>query len=201
MLLNHLIIDDFLSEPETVRKVALGLNYPKPDKATYFPGRNSQQPLPTGDLDKVVQELVGEPLRPAPGTAHGKCRITLQEDKGDGNVHIDKAHWSGILYLNLPHQCQGGTDFFRHLPTDTERAPVTPEDLKRMGYKHATEVWDDFLLKDTNDESKWEKIYSVPMRFNRLTLFRPWLWHNAGPSFGQCKETGRLVMLLFYVQA
>jgi hypothetical protein len=41
---------------------------------------------------------------------------------------------------------------------------------------------------------------TVPMRFNRLLLLRPWLWHTAGPGFGQTLEDGRLVYLMFFVR-
>lgn len=200
MLVNHIIVDDFLSNPDVVRKQALRLNYPSLPGKTYFPGTNSEMPLLIDDIDSVIEELVGEKLMPAPGSAHGKCRITKLGDTGLGNVHIDNAHWSGILYLNTPEQCSGGTDFYRHRASNSERAPVFSEDLATFGYKHGSEVWDDFLLKETNHPEKWEKVFTVPMRYNRLTLFRPWLWHNAGEPFGDSQDTARLVMLLFYVQ-
>jgi hypothetical protein len=39
---------------------------------------------------------------------------------------------------------------------------------------------------------------TVPMRFNRLVLLRPWLWHTSGPGFGDSVENGRLVYLMFF---
>ena len=42
---------------------------------------------------------------------------------------------------------------------------------------------------------------TVPMRFNRLVLIRPWLWHTAGASFGSSLEDGRLVQLFFFKPA
>jgi hypothetical protein len=36
------------------------------------------------------------------------------------------------------------------------------------------------------------------MKFNRLILFRPWLWHNAGEGFGERMENARLVYLIFF---
>jgi hypothetical protein len=200
MMISHLIIDDFLSNPDEVRAQALKLNYQKPAEKTYFPGTNSDLPLIINGLDEFVQNILQESLVPAPGTSHGKCRIAMAGEQGLGNVHIDKAHWSGILYLNKPEQCSGGTDFFRHIPTDSERAPVFPEDLAKFGYQKPIEVWDDFLLRDSNDQTKWEKVFHVPMRYNRLALFRPWFWHNAGPGFGSTLEDARLVMLFFYMQ-
>jgi len=38
----------------------------------------------------------------------------------------------------------------------------------------------------------------IPMRYNRLILLRPWLWHTAGESFGNSPETARLVYLMFF---
>ena len=50
----------------------------------------------------------------------------------------------------------------------------------------------------TNDPSKWEKVMTLPMRFNRLVLFRPWLWHAAASGFGDRNENGRLIQGLFF---
>ena len=38
----------------------------------------------------------------------------------------------------------------------------------------------------------------VPMRFNRLVLLRPWMWHGSGETFGTGMEDSRLVYLLCF---
>lgn len=195
-----IILDDVLDNAAEVRAAALGLNYPQPEAATYFPGRNSERRVTIAGLDEAVSRILGEPLVPTEGTAHGKFRIATAGETGMGGVHIDPNHWSGVLYLSRPEDCQGGTDFFRHRRTGTDRAPVYPEDLKAMGLSHPSEVWDKVINPDTNDPSKWERILQAPMRFNRLILFRPWQWHNATPGFGDRPENARLVYLLFYSQ-
>ena len=68
-----------------------------------------------------------------------------------------------------------------------------------MGLNHPSEVWERILNSETNDRSKWEPTFSIPMRFNRLALFRSYLWHDAGPSFGTTKENGRLILPWFFV--
>jgi hypothetical protein len=35
------------------------------------------------------------------------------------------------------------------------------------------------------------------MKYNRLMLFRPWLFHNAGPEFGDSIENGSIIYLMF----
>ena len=196
-----IVVDDFLDDPMPVRRAALGLDYPDLGVRTNFPGRNSRQRIDIPGLDAVVSRLVNERLEPSLRDAHCKCRITLAADEGAQNyrVHIDPtAHWSGILYLSLPEHCQGGTEFFRHRETNSDRAPLYDHEVKAAGAKSFAEAGDRVVQRDSNDAGKWEHTMTVPMRFNRLLLLRPWLWHTAGAGFGEHPDNGRLVMLLFF---
>ena len=150
-----------------------------------------------------MSRLVGEPLVSMEhNQAHGKCRIALESDIGTAKVHVDGSHWSGILYLSEPDDCRGGTEFFRHKATNTERAPFSDQEcFEKFGVNSAKQWVAELLEKDSNDDSKWEMTMRVPMRFNRLVLLRPWFWHTAGESFGNNKENGRLVYLMFFRSA
>jgi hypothetical protein len=153
-------------------------------------------------LEQQVSWLLHEPLAPMMDIgSHAKCRLTLAADKGSSKVHIDPSHWSGILYLSRDEDCSGGTDFFRHKRTGTDRAPHTPEELAKHGYASIDEMSRDIIGRDGLDDSAWEKTMTVPMRFNRLVLLRPWLWHTAGPGFVDGPDNGRLVYLLFFQSA
>ncbi len=198
MHLTHIIVDDFLPDPDGVRRWAEGRAFPHFDKPTYFPGRNADAAIDTRAFDQQVAEVVHERLRPVPGSSHGKFRLALEGDQGSANVHIDNCHWSAMIYLTRNEHARGGTLFFRHKRTQTERAPVFPGDAEAMGYTKPTEVWDDILHPETNDLTKWEQTLEVPMRYNRLLLFRGYLWHNAGVSFGDSIANGRLILPLFY---
>lgn len=195
-----LVVDDFLDNAEGLRQAALRLTYPEQQGA--FPGRNSLERINIEGLADEVSCLLGEPLKPIdPLESHGKCRITLAADIGRAKVHIDHSHWSGILYLSRQEDSRGGTDFFRHLPTNSDRAPMYEEGLGHMGFGSYEEMHRAIIEKDSLDDSKWERNMSVPMRFNRLLLLRPWLWHTAGPGFGDRLENGRLVYLMFFASA
>lgn len=195
-----IIVDDFLDNAEGFRQAALQLEYP--DQEGAFPGRNSQQRVNLEGLDEQVSSIVGEPVRGmGPPLSHDKFRLTLAGDKGRARVHIDQSDWSGILYLSRPEDCRGGTEFFRHLPTGTERAPVDERELEAMGLSSLQEVHREVIEKDSTDPSKWERMMEVPMRFNRLVLLRPWWWHTAGEGFGDRPENGRLVFLMFFRSA
>jgi len=200
MLNNLILVDDFLDSVDELRNAALRLHYP--DIQGQFPGRNSQQRITLEGLTEQVSSLVGEPVRPIdPLESHGKCRLTLANDRGRGKVHIDHCYWSGILYLSRPEDCRGGTDFFRHIRTQTDRAPLTREDLAKMGYDDFDKVHRDLIEREGTMEDKWERTMTVPMRYNRLVLLRPWMWHTAGPGFGDRAENGRLVYLMFFRKA
>lgn len=198
MQTSYLVVDDFVPNPDELRRRALALDYP--DQQGQFPGRNSQQRLELPGLTEAVSSLVGEPLVPAPRPqSHAKCRLTLAEDKGLGRVHIDVSYWSGILYLSKPEDCQGGTDFFHHRATNSDRFPVTREELKRSGYSSFEEAHKGIIDGEGTNPEAWEPITHIPMRYNRLLLLRPWLWHTAGPGFGDRPENGRLVYLMFFL--
>jgi hypothetical protein len=197
MLTTMLVVDDFLNNAEGLREQALRLTYPEQQGA--FPGRNSRERLNIEGLDEAVSRLVGEPLIPvSPLESHGKCRLTLASDTSRAKVHIDNSHWSGILYLSRNEDSTGGTDFFRHIRTNSDRAPIYPEEFAARGYSSFDEMHADIIEKDSVDDSKWELTTRIPMRFNRLVLLRPWLWHTAGPGFGDTPENGRLVYLMFF---
>lgn len=194
-----IVVDDFLPNAHELRRAALRLTYPEQDGA--FPGRNSLERIKIDGLMEQVSRIVGERLAPMqPLQSHAKCRITLAGDVGRGKVHIDRSHWSGILYLSRPEDCSGGTEFFRHRRTGTDRAPMNADELRATGYSSYEEAHRELIEKEGAVDAAWERTMEVPMRFNRLVLLRPYLWHTAGPAFGDSLENGRLVYLMFFGQ-
>ncbi len=201
MLPSLLVIDDFLPDPHAARAAALGLRYDPALKDGNYPGLLSDRPLPLAGLDAAVGSRIGVAVSPMPGTSHGHCRLTLAGDKGLSGVHIDPCFYSGILYLSLPEHARGGTDFFRHKPSGLERVPTTDLALAASGYADVNTLVEDVVNRDTRHPARWEKVMNVPMRFNRLLLFSPWLFHDAAPGFGRSGADGRLVMLMFFARA
>lgn len=200
MPISLLVVDDFLDNAIELRQAGLRLTYPRVEST--YPGCNSQQRINIEGLDRQISKLVGEPLVPLPPPqAHGKFRIALAGDSGKARVHVDPAHWTGLLYLSRPEDCRGGTELFRHLPTNSDRAPFDDAEARAMGGTDAKTLTGEILQRDTLDASKWEMTMRIPMRFNRLVLLRPWQWHTAGESFGDCMDNGRLIYLMFYESA
>jgi len=197
MSTSFIVIDDFLEDPEHIRKIALRLDYP--EQSGHYVGRNSVQRLDLPGLSDYVSHVTGEPLKPIePLESHGKCRLTLATDPKNAPVHVDVSQWSGILYLSRPEHCRGGTRFFRHKATNTDRAPFNDVEAQTMGYASVAEACDTILGKDGLRPSAWEKTFEIPMRFNRLVLLRPWFWHTSCPGFGNSVQNGRLIQVMFF---
>ncbi len=197
-----IIVDDFLSPRDAMQLREVGLRLTYPEQQGAFPGRNSLERIEMDGLDQRVSDLVGERLRPvSPLQSHAKFRMTLAADAGRAKVHIDQAYWSGILYLSRPEDCRGGTEFFRHRATNSDRAPLDDAEMRAMGYDSMQQMHREIIERDSIDDAKWEPTMQAPMRFNRLVLLRPWLWHTAGPAFGDRMENGRLVYLMFFEAA
>ena len=104
-------------------------------------------------------------------------------------------------YLSLPEHCRGGAEFFRHRRTGLERVPQTAAHIAAAGYADINRLIEEVVNADTTKPSRWERVMTVPMRFNRLILFSPWMFHDAAPGFGDRPENGRLVHLMFFAAA
>ena len=201
MDISVLIIDRFYDDAEVVRQRALEFDFPVPAGGKNYPGRNSAQGFLPEGIDDVVSRLVHEPVEGGEHAEHGRFRMTLAEEEEERGyyVHIDSdAHWAGILFLTPDEYCQGGTEFYRHREHAIDRTYITDAEARAHGWKTCSEFAVQTIQKDGNDLSKWEHLMTVPMRFNRMILFRPWFWHTAGPSFGDSFENGRLVQLFFW---
>ena len=193
-----IIVDDFLEDPMALRDAALQQEYPNLDSQQNYPGRNSKNAQIVPGFDQTVAEIIGEKIEPADTSTHAHFRLALDGEKGKDSVHIDPVNWTVLLYLTLPEHCQGGTLLFRNIKTGSDHAPFNQQELEAMGYTCKDKFMSDVLDKNTNDPSKWEFLTTIPMRFNRLVVLRPQQYHDAGISFGDCPENGRLIFVNTY---
>ncbi|MCH1430532.1 MAG: DUF6445 family protein [Chlamydiales bacterium] len=127
-----LVIDNFYRDPEYIRKLALSLSFRK---------SMDDKPASTAIIylnHEPILELVYELLAKDYGlswsdfftfTAFGfkfalyygfQERLKYQA-KVISHPHSDDALLAGIIYLNQPEQCKGGTAFYKHKATLTEQ--------------------------------------------------------------------------------
>ena len=200
MHLTHLIIDDFFSDPHRIRREALNLEYPAPEAGANYPGRNASTRLIMDGVETVIAQLTHERLAVAPNTSHGRPRLALGGETGGYSVHLDYNHWSAIVYLSLDEHGREGTHFYKHKRTGLDRGPVFPGEAEGLGYANSHEACDAIVRADGRHPDRWERLMTVPMRFNRLVLFRGYCWHDAGVSFGATPQDGRLILPFFFVK-
>jgi len=194
-----IIVDDFYDDPLEVRKRALQLEFPEHGGRATYAGRNSRLYLLNPQMLEMFSRLVGQPLVPARNSPTGHFRISLASDAASQDIHTDPARdWAGILYMNLPEQCRGGTTFFRHKALGIDEIPGDPEAIRRLGFKDREDMRLSLVERDGKDRGKWEATMTVPMRFNRLILFRPWMWHSFTENFGDSMDSGRLIQVFFF---
>ena len=201
MQTSFLVIDDFFDNPKAARDVALGLDYPDPGPKVFYPGRNSRQSMAWPRNEQLFSRVIGEPVVGLHKWSHGCARVTLASDLRRGRIHVDPGcTWAGIVYLTLDEHAAGGTDFFRNRRYGTDRAPLNDEEAQRI-YGKATPreaITEILTLDNASDPDAWELTHTMPMKFNRCVLFRPWFWHSSGDGFGDAIENARLVVLLFF---
>jgi len=199
MFPSFFVIDDFFDNPMDVRQRALAMTYEPPDPNQNYPGRMSAKPMLWPNMDRMFSSFVSEPVAGNTDKLHGYFRITYANDKGGSDIHIDTDNvWAGVLYLTLPEDCRGGTEFYRHKQFGTDHAPLDDRDLKLYKARDRLEAMKKVFADRGKDRSKWERTLVLPMKFNRLVLFRSWYWHTAGESFGDRPENARLVQLFFF---
>ena len=104
--------------------------------------------------------------------------------------------WAGVLYLTPTVHPTGGTKFWKHTATGWEKAPTNEE-----GAEHGLQTHQDmvqFFNIEGKDESRWTELDNIAFKYNRLVMFRPWMWHSNGDWFGITHEDARLVQLFFF---
>ena len=208
-----LVIDDFLDDPMAYRAQALALcaQQGRRSERLSFPGVQTP-PQPCEPLMRRVADALGRALK-WDSTDHGALRISLAGDSARADVHVDSPTvdniFGGVLTLSLPQHCRGGTSFYRHRASGWERRPDAAT-LRAAGHDTFLDFQRRHLRPNRmqpfaqwlreRDEA-WEWLFEVPMRFNRLIVFRSDFFHAITELFGDQPDNGRLVQLLHFEAA
>jgi hypothetical protein len=197
-----LVIDDFYQNPDAVRALALNADYKDVTQLNY-PGFQSLKTYSSQVLVQKFENLLGRRLAVDPAEkTFGKFRIMLKETGSRLKVHLDGlSDWTGVLYLNPPETCEGGTAFYRHRKTGLE-GPASQEKIKELGFANWASLERSIIEPDTLDASAWEETMFVGMKYNRLLLFKGnELFHCHTHSFGTGKTDGRMTQNFFFNEA
>lgn len=196
---NIIVVDDFYTNPDEVRSIALNSDYPDPEGEYTYPGKNSEQSHYSQEIHQKFENVVNHDLNPA--DKNGYFRISLEKDSHKQDVHVDPGwDWGAVIYLNDPKDCidEGGTSFWRHNTLKMEICPKTDHEAQCYGFPSYREAWWTTVYGDGQDRSKWTRYFLCPMRYNRMVIFRTHLWHSHNFNFGDSIQNGRLVQLFFF---
>lgn len=126
-------------------------------------------------------------------------RLNLAGEMPHSWVHSDDicASFASVLYLNPPHQCKGGTAFWRHKTRGIDRLP-SKEELTARG--EDADAFYKTMDREWKEMEHWEQVALVPMKFNRFITYPTSLFHSRFPfeAFGSGPEDGRLIWICFY---
>jgi tetratricopeptide (TPR) repeat protein len=206
--LELVVLDDVLPDALEYRERALALPYRAAAAAQVnFPGSQTAGGFASQDLCQRVADALGRDLKWG-WPDHGAFRVSPASATARSDVHADhdddRPAYAGVLYLSLPQHCRGGTSFWRHRATGWTRVP-DPASGRASRWGSTTAFMRS--LRDGQERpfatlaaarSDWELLLTVPMRFNRLIVYRSDHFHSIAELFGETPADSRLVQLLFF---
>lgn len=194
----YFVVDDFYANPDELMQSAIQ-SLGDDGLRGNFAGVMTPKTFLTPKHMELFRNLLHEPTIASSTELNGKIRFTMRDDSFVQHIHFDgglQTNWSGVIYLSRNHPKIDGTNFWKHKATGLEEMPRSIEELARHGWRTSDDIRL-FLEQDGVDYSKWEKVMTVPYKFNRLVLFRPWVFHSPGDAFGDSLESSRVVQTLF----
>jgi hypothetical protein len=191
---NVIIVDNFYKNPELVRNLALNSPASTWTKLikTYPDARHSMKL----DLSSVSYA--------ASRIAEKVFNVTLlddlmfitnvfkQDDRPPGGFsapHADPSYFSGVIYLNTPEECSGGTAFYRNKKTGLEYSLFTEKDNPVLNNHE--------YLTDSNKD--WELIDIIEMKYNRFVMYQGNIFHSAYIKSNWFRDYYRLVQAYFFM--
>lgn len=196
------IVDDFYKNPDMIRNYALSLQKNETSQGNYA-GVMTKDVFLTQDHLDIISQLVGQQVKPSTSFT-GKFRFTKENDTYKQEIHFDPGDnncaWAGIVYLTPNIENTDGTIFWKHKRTGLESIPRTLKGIQQYGWNDEKDL-KIFLDTDGTDHDCWNKTLTVPYKYNRLVLFRPWMFHSPGNAFGDTFENSRLIQTFFWSPA
>jgi len=221
------LADDFYLYPEQVLQLALELPYTdRFEIVGNFPGVRASINVDTTPLFEKISELWGQPLfpffNPQPVVFQGITNHNYHLNIGQRQPHIDQ-DITAMVYLNPAESCVGGTGLYRHIPTNLERVPITPDHHIRT-LADQLELSDEFLnsaegyenfqnsmvfnplfanrdntyINDGN--TYWELLNLIHMKPNRLIIFDGRCFHSQYIRPDQYTEAFRVNQIVYLSQ-
>jgi len=177
-----LVIDDFLADPIKLLDEASKLKFERRSwdaiGAIHVSGRSRH----TSRLAREIAALAHARVQWHPGSGNYRSLTyrSVKKSRASLYVHSDfSMNFVGLLYLNRPEQCHGGTGFFRHRRSGLEGFHDQPAIERaarklRLGEAELQQL----TTEDARDPAQWVETDRVQMKFNRLVIYNGSLFHS-----------------------
>lgn len=192
-----MVVDDFMPEPERVRAEILAGQFGDqtgPDGATYTNINVAHRP----DLLALVEQAAGFKIR----ESFSFTRKDLAGELPHCAVHADRncGEFAGVLYLNPPKECQGGTAFWAHRFLGLDHLPCRAE-IEAKTWN--PDLFYESMTADWRVKELWTMTGFVGMKFNRFITYPTQMFHSRWPreGFGQAGAGARIVWVCFFNRA
>jgi hypothetical protein len=137
----------------------------------YHEGFSKNQCVITDETIGKISQIIGNAIE--------IVSATNEIENLSGIVAHLGCDWIAVIYMTLPMEAFGefGVKFYSHLATDLETFP-TQEEMK-------THQIDKNNLKKffSSDLNLWKEYANIPVKYNRMILFRGNLWHSYGEEY------------------
>jgi hypothetical protein len=200
-----LILDNFLDNPDSLKKWALSLNYQHPQDNMY-PGSRTKElsyinPYFTNFLHKKILSLYFDSI---PSDIVGYSYFQIMDNfKGSGWIHQDPGFFTSIIYLsNSNSNTNEGTSLFK-FKKDKFMLINNPQEEKLWGilrnkhYETNSLSIKEFQQKQSYENKLFNKILDIPSKFNRLICFEGTQLHASNGSLDEILKN-RLTLITFF---
>ncbi len=178
-----IVVDDFLDDPDAVRRVALAQRFVKQHCAGL---RTRESFLHLARYREAFERLLGCELTSFDANpANGCFQLCTAADAIPH--HSDGQSYAGVLFLTPHAPLDAGLSFFRSRRSGL-RGPCADPELMAQTFGRGAEF----------DRSCWEEVDRIANVYNRLVLFKARLAHAATAYFGTGIEDGRLFQNFFF---
>lgn len=178
-----IVVDDFLEDPDAVRRLALEQTFVKMHSAGL---RTQRQFLHVAPYRERFERVLGRRVTNwDDNDANGRFQLCLAVDSIP--YHSDSQSCAGILFLTPEAPIEAGVSFFRSRLSG-QRGRSQDRRLMELTFGGGAEF----------DRSRWEEVDRIGNLYNRLVLFDAHLAHGASAYFGTRLEDGRLFQNFFF---
>lgn len=193
-----IVVDDFYSNPRSVRDFALQQEYTDFGGRKAFLGRESRYPYFDRGMPAVFEELVGAKIFYTENHIFGKFRIANADESRRTKIHFDRSSFAANIYLTPDLGLSHGLGLYRHRQLGLDRVPGETQ-LRDLGFESLDDFDARVVVPDSLDPSKWELIDLIEPRFNRLLILPgARYFHAAERGAGETDRDGRLSQHFFF---